>query len=124
VVLDPSTLAPTVRIVVRPVHDTTPLVPFELPPNGNLVASTEGLQARRQIDVVAHQDGMSGLQSHDEALVPRPFEIIRQHPENLACELDHHARALLAKEMLDIALRPSLPTLIQRYPDIKQDEDS
>jgi len=43
------------RIVVRPVHETTTVVPHELTLERDVVADPEILDARREIDVVYDQ---------------------------------------------------------------------
>src|SRR5688572_6445598 len=69
-VLQPARFVLSLRIVVRPVHDAALVVPLIDAMEFDRIADGEALDARREVDVVRDQHGVSRGQFQDETLVP------------------------------------------------------
>lgn len=85
-VLDPAAGVASLRIVVRPVHHAAFRVPFVFAVKGDRIAGAQRIDAPRQIDVVGHQQRLSGIQLDDEALMTAAIVVVGQ-------KLHHHALA-------------------------------
>ena len=57
--LQPSPLAASIGVVVRPMDDATSVIPLILAPKGDLVTLSEVGNPRRQVDVVTDEQGLA-----------------------------------------------------------------
>jgi hypothetical protein len=73
---------------MRPVNEAAPVVPHELTLELNVVADPEILHARRDVDVVHDQNGLTRRKPHEEPLVPVALRIVGQHARHDAVAVD------------------------------------
>ena len=64
-VLQPAGPVLALRVVVSPMHDATFVVPFVDPVKFDGIADCQRLDARREVDVVRDEDGVSRGQLQD-----------------------------------------------------------
>ena len=72
---EPASGVQTVRIVVGPMHDASPFVPFVLAPKLHRILLCER-DPRRNVDIMTHEQGVVVLQADDESLVSRALQVI------------------------------------------------
>ena len=75
-------------IVMRPVENTALGIPLVFSEEGNLIAFGQGSNSRCEINVVGHQQCLSGIQLQDKALVSASLAIVRQGFDNNPLPLD------------------------------------
>jgi hypothetical protein len=63
-------------------HDAALVVPLVLAAELDAVTRPQLIDARRQIDVVGNQDGLSRIRPNQEPLMPRSLHVIDQDPDN------------------------------------------
>ena len=78
-VFNPAVSMPAPWIMMGPVYDTTPVVPFILAIEFNCVANVKVFDPRGQIDVVCYQHGLGCRCADDETLMPTALCIDRQY---------------------------------------------
>ena len=101
--LQPAGDMPAGRIVVCPVYDTALGVPFVFAEELNRVTFTQAVNPRRQVDVVADQQGLAGAESQYESLVPGAVEIVSQGLDDNALAPDLNPALTVGKRLLDEA---------------------
>jgi hypothetical protein len=79
----PSAYMSTVRIMMRPVDDTTFRVPFVLAEKFNRIAFSKIVNTPTDIDVVGDKKSLTRRKSENEPLVSTSLQIVRQN-------LDYH----------------------------------
>jgi len=99
-------------IVMRPVENTALGIPLVFSEEGNLIAFGQGSNSRYEIDVVGHQQCLSGIQFQDKPLVPAPLAILRQEFNNDTPPLDLDAAQLFFKSITD---RIGMALLMRRF---------
>src|SRR3954469_3903481 len=67
------------RIAMRPVDDASLRIPFVLTIEDDGIALSQGTDSRSKIDVMRHQQGLPGIQSNNEPLMPAAVGVVRQH---------------------------------------------
>ena len=113
-VLYPPAFASTAGVSMRPVNHASAIVPFVLPTERHRVTDLHR-HPWSQIDIVAQKDGVIGVQTHDESLVPRAIQVVGQNPHHFASRSDHDAGTLISKcvaddpqvVLTDIRIRPT-----------------
>ena len=76
------------RVVVCPVHYTALVVPRVLAAELDLVADAQGIEARRDIDVVGDQERLSRSKLENETLMATAFDIIAEDAHHCTGVLD------------------------------------
>jgi hypothetical protein len=96
IVPDPARRVTAARVAVCPVNHAPFGVPFVLAAERHNIAFAKADDSRRQIDVVRDEKRLPRRERHDEALMPAPVVVVREHPTNDALPFHLHiARVLL-----------------------------
>jgi hypothetical protein len=91
---DPPGLVPALRVVMGPVDHAAAVVPLVFAVERHLVADTQRVDARRQVDVVRDQHRLAGCELHDEALVAAAVVVVVEQPRHRALAAYLHVAAL------------------------------
>jgi hypothetical protein len=86
-VADPATVFFAQRVLVRPVHEATVLIPFVDAAKCDPVTQADW-HAQREFEVVRDQQSLAPGQLHYEALVPGAIVIVRDQSHHEARVLD------------------------------------
>ena len=78
---------------MRPVDGAALGAPLIDTAEGDLIADRQTLDARRHVDVVSHEQRLTGIQAHDEALVTAAFVVVGQQPHHRAAALHLQVRS-------------------------------
>lgn len=105
VVLDPAANVFSPGVMMCPVDDTAFRIPFVLPVKIDPVTCLQVLDSRRQIDVVADQDGFVSGQNQDEFLVAGTVIVVGKDALDSAGALDLNIALLIGKGMLESNFR-------------------
>ena len=70
--------------MVRPMDDAAFFVPDILAVEADRVAHLKAVDSRGDVDIVRHQQGLSGRKLNDESLVSRPVQIVWQNANHCA----------------------------------------
>ena len=95
----PSGGMPAVRIMMRPVNNTTLRVPFVLTEKFNPIAFSKGINTRSKINVVGDKNSLTRGQPKNEPLVSTSLQIIRQN-------VNYHTRTSHLYVALPVFIRP------------------
>ena len=95
---------PTFRVMVCPVNNAASRIPFIFSMKGNLVALTQAVNTRSQINVVRNHKSLPIRKSQDKFLVPAAFKIIRQDSENRSDPFNLHIALMLFKCRRDLLI--------------------
>jgi len=96
---------PALRIVVRPMDDSTFRVPDVLAVKADTVANLESVDSRSDIDVVGDEHGLSRLKLNDESLMSRPIKIVWQKPAHRALAFDLYVARASRERAADLVGR-------------------
>ena len=88
---------------MRPADAAAFLVPLILAPELQPILWFQAFHMFREIDVVTDKQRVSRIQPHEEALVSRTLDIVREYLEHNSVTLDYQARLMRFVEMFDLA---------------------
>lgn len=101
---DPASFVSPLRIVMSPVHHTALLIPLIHTMNLYMISWLEVLHPWRKIDVMGDQQGTSGLDVDDKALMSATLAIVGQHPLHPTLESQLQICGTIEKSLLNLIL--------------------
>ena len=96
-VFQPSGCVMSLWVVMCPVNRSTQRAPVVFAEEANFVAHLEGVNSRRQINIVRNLDGLARFQPNDKPLMPASIVIIRQELNYRSCSFDLKTTLLLSE---------------------------
>jgi len=82
---------------MRPVHNAALIVPLVLALEAHGISDGQGLDTWREVDVVGDQQGLSGVEFNDEALVPAAVVVVGEDPGDGATALSDEVAAMFGE---------------------------
>lgn len=95
---------PALRVVVGPVDDAAFLVPNIFAVETDAVADFEPVDPRGKVDVVRHQQRLSGCELKNESLMSRSVDVIRQNANDRSFTFDLYVACAIRKRASDRVL--------------------